>query len=82
MRKVRRQISLIAFAVLVAGCSRSLYRKQADRDVFRLVREKQEMLGLGDEAFRSLAGTSESRFFDDGDPDFRDVRRITRFLGR
>jgi hypothetical protein len=70
MRKVRRQISFIACAVLVMGCSRSLYRKQADRDVFRLVREKQEMLGLGDEAFRSLAGTPESRFFDEGDPDF------------
>ena len=69
MRKVRQQISLIAVLLVVVGCSRTMYRRQADRDVFRLVGEKQEMLGLGDDAFRSLGGNPESRFFDDGDPD-------------
>ena len=61
---------VMAIVAIVSGCSRSLYRRQADREAHYLIREKS--LGTPWEIPDSytIQPDVRSRFFDPTDPDF------------
>ncbi len=64
-------IMVLAFLAvhLVAGCSRTKYRRAADRDAYRIVREKSACLSETAPAEFSVKPDPRSRFYDASNPD-------------
>jgi hypothetical protein len=58
----------LAAALAFAGCARSVYRRAADREVYRSIDHKAERLGASSENWRLERG-EDSRLFDPTNPD-------------
>jgi outer membrane protein TolC len=75
MSRAFRLLALLPVACSLAiaggGCTRSGYRKQADRDVAAAILGKEQQLGIGMLSSHTAAAPGpESRFFDPSDPDY------------
>lgn len=64
----RNIIMLLAVIVVMAGCTRAHYRRQADREVNAVIEEKAAMLGEPPYSFR-MDVDPRSRMFDANSPD-------------
>jgi hypothetical protein len=62
------RIYLVAFLVLMAGCTRAHYRRQADREVNAIINEKACNLGYAPGGYR-MDVDPKSRMFDPNSPD-------------
>jgi outer membrane protein TolC len=60
---------MVCGGILAGGCTRSAYRRQADREVASAIAGKEEQLGLVSQRTGVSPGP-ESRFFDPSDPDY------------
>ncbi|MEY2600450.1 MAG: hypothetical protein RLZZ142_2709 [Verrucomicrobiota bacterium] len=63
-------IGATALIATVLGCSRSMYRHQADREVYQAILQKEQALGLPPEQLAaSIEPSPNARFFDPSNPD-------------
>ncbi len=69
MRSPLVQSVVLILAVHVAGCSRTKYRRTADRDTYRIVQEKAACLSESVPAAYSVKPDLRSRFYDPTNPD-------------
>src|SRR4051812_10059324 len=58
----------VVAALGLAGCARGVYRRAADREVYRSIDRKAERLGASSENWRLERG-EDSRLFDPSNPD-------------
>ena len=69
MRSLIAFYFLLLLPILAVGCSRTKYRRAADRDAYRIVQEKSACLGEQVPADYTVKPDPRSRFYDPTNPD-------------
>jgi len=69
MRSLVCLFCALAFPILAVGCSRTKYRRAADRDAYRIVQEKSAYLGEHVPVDYTVKPDPRSRFYDPSNPD-------------